>query len=227
MEVTPKIRHFLWLSLHQGLPTRVALFNRRLSPSPTCPLCLCDDETVEHVFLKCSWVEALWFGGALNYKVDRAGIPSWVLWLQAILSNLGSSANRKWFQSYVAFTCGYIWKARCDFVFNQVSINPSKVLFALSNVSRSFLHAVKDLGPHRSEAGAQDAQVTMWSPPTSPFIKINVDASWSKVSRLGFAVVARNERGCFVAVQGTLLWLFLLQRLRLCCCFGAASWVPR
>ncbi|KAM1568713.1 hypothetical protein ACFX10_033910 [Malus domestica] len=177
LEVPSKIRHFLWLTLHQGLPTRVALFKRRLSPSPTYPLFLCDDEIVKHVFLSCPWVEVLWFGGALNYKVDRAGIHSRVRWLQAVLSNLGFTANRKWFQAYVAFTCWYIWKAQCDFVFNQVSINLAKGLFALSNASGAFLHAVKDLGTHMSEVGVWEALITRWSPLTSPFIKINVDAS--------------------------------------------------
>nr|XP_008382768.2 uncharacterized protein LOC103445527 [Malus domestica] len=38
-----------------------------------------------------------------------------------------------------------------------------------------------------------------WIPPTSPFIKINVDASWSKESKMGFVgVVLRADGGSFV-----------------------------
>lgn len=94
---------------------------------------------------------AIWFGGAFSYRVDRDGIHSWVLWLHAILSsNRGSSSDRKWFQSYVTFTCWFIWKARCEFVFDQVLINPTKVLFGLSNAMGSFLHTVRDLGVSRT-----------------------------------------------------------------------------
>ncbi|KAM1267983.1 hypothetical protein ACFX2I_000338 [Malus domestica] len=115
LDVPPKIRHFLWVSLHLGLPTGKALYTRRLSPSPSCPLCRSADESVEHVFLRCPWVAAVWYGGALNYKVDVAGIDSWALWLQSVFSsNWGSSVDRQWFQAYVAFTCWFIWKARCD-----------------------------------------------------------------------------------------------------------------
>ncbi|KAM1344989.1 hypothetical protein PS2_034172 [Malus domestica] len=106
LEVPPKIRLFFWLSVHNGLPTHAALFKRRVSPSPLCPIFHCDDETIEHLFLRCSWVQAIWFGGALTYRVDGASIQSWVLWLQAVLfSNMGSNLDRTWVQSYIALTC--------------------------------------------------------------------------------------------------------------------------
>ncbi|XP_070664898.1 uncharacterized protein [Malus domestica] len=208
LAVPQKIRHFLWVSLHLGLPTGKALCTRRLSPFPSCPLCQSADETVEHVFLRCSWVAAVWFGGALNYKVDAAGIDSWARWLQTVFSsNWGSSTNRQWFQAYVSFSCWFIWKARCDFVFNQVPINPSKVIFSLSTAFGNFLLAVSSLGIARPVSVSQEEVVVRWCPPASPFVKINVDASWSKSSWMGFAgVVARQDGGRFrAAVRSSVL----------------------
>ena len=44
------------------------------------------------------------------------------------------------------------------------------------------------------------SRVVRWCPPPASFAKINVDASWSKDSRLGFAgVVIRDDLGRFVA----------------------------
>ncbi|KAM1816599.1 hypothetical protein ACFX12_000986 [Malus domestica] len=115
-------------------------------------------------------------------------------------SNRGSSVDRKWFQAYVAFTCWFIWKARCDYLFNQVSINPSKVIFSLSTAFGNYLHAVSNLGVARPVSGSREDARVRWCPPSSPFVKINVDASWSKYSRLGFVgVVARQEGGLFQA----------------------------
>lgn len=181
--VPPKIRHFLRLSLHNGLPTRVALYNKRSSPSPLYPICLCHDETVEHLFFGCPWVAAVWFGGALSYKVDCARISYWVHWLQAVFSsNLGASTDRNWFQACIVFTCWFIWKARCKFVFNQVSVNPVQVIFAISSALDSFLHAVRNLRVCQPEVGAIEDRVVRWSHRPPSFSKINVDASWSKES---------------------------------------------
>ncbi|XP_070679335.1 uncharacterized protein [Malus domestica] len=52
----------------------------------------------------------------------------------------------------------------------------------------------------RPVVGAREVPVERWSPPPSPFSKINVDVSWSNVSRLGFArVIIRDEGGRFLA----------------------------
>lgn len=144
---------------------------------------------------------AVWFGGALSYKVDCVRISSWVLWLQAVLStNIGASIDRHWFQACIVFTCWFIWKARCEFVFNQVSVNPIQVIFAISSGLDSFLHAVHDLRVCRPAVGPSEDKVVRWSPHPPSFSKINVDASWSRESHMGFArVVIRTAGGRFFA----------------------------
>ena len=145
-------------------------------------------------------MEVIWFGGALNYKGDCPGTNSWVHWLHSVLSKVGSSANKIWVQTYIAFTCWYIWKARCDFVFNQVPINPISVLSALSSALGSFLLAVEESGSGSSRVGPQTVLASRWRPLLPPFVKLNVDASWSLASRSGFAgMVARNADGSFLA----------------------------
>lgn len=93
-EVPPKIRHFLRNSLHNALATNANLFMRRSSTSPTCPICLYEDETTEHILLLCPWVQSVWFGGVLSYKINRSAISSWIRWLQAIfISTIATSAD--------------------------------------------------------------------------------------------------------------------------------------
>ncbi|XP_070660618.1 uncharacterized protein [Malus domestica] len=77
----------------------------------------------------------------------------------------------------------------------MVSINSSKVFFALANAFKDFLHAVKDFGVSRSVVGPRKAVSIRWCPPSSPFVKINMDASWSKCSRMGFAGVVVKKVG--------------------------------
>ncbi|KAB2610459.1 hypothetical protein D8674_018491 [Pyrus ussuriensis x Pyrus communis] len=77
----PKIRNFMWRALSRALATMEDLFKRRCSPSPCCPICFVQDESVEHMLLLCPWVEPIWFCGPLNYRVNRTNIsnlPAWV-----------------------------------------------------------------------------------------------------------------------------------------------------
>ena len=84
-------------------------------------------------------------GGVLSYKINRTVISLWIRWLQAIfIPTTTTSADWLWVQTNVAFTCWFIWKARCDFVFNQVRINPTKVVLAISNAVGSFLAAIRN-----------------------------------------------------------------------------------
>ncbi|KAB2626048.1 hypothetical protein D8674_017708 [Pyrus ussuriensis x Pyrus communis] len=201
LEVPPKLRHFLWLTVHNCLPTRDALFRRRSSQTSTCPICCCHDETIEHIFLSCSWVEPIRFGGALGYKVDRLSLPSWSDWIQGVFSpNLCNSGDIMWRQSYIVFTCWCIWKARCDFVFKGVPINPLKVLAAVSAAVSSFCGAKVKAGDRGRGDGRRNLQVTRWCAPAYPFVKINVDAGWSKASKMGFVgLIVRDMESKFVA----------------------------
>ncbi|KAM2075160.1 hypothetical protein ACFX1T_038088 [Malus domestica] len=203
IEVPPKIRHFLWSSLHNALATNVNLFKRRASNSPICPICLCDDESTVHIFLLCPWVKHVWFGGVLSYKVDGSAISSWFLWLQAIFSsNFGAPDDGMWVRSCVAFTCWFIWKARCDFVFNHEKIIPSRVVLAISSAMDSFLAAGRspEVCGLRDGVGQASIPVVCWTPPDPPFSKINVDASWCRMSLVGFVgVVVKGAEGQFIA----------------------------
>ncbi|KAM1344990.1 hypothetical protein FF1_034400 [Malus domestica] len=85
----------------------------------------------------------------------------------------------------------------------------------------------------RPMLGAREVPVERWSPPPSPFSKINVDASWSKVSRLGFAgVIIKDEGGRFLAAArypllapnaATVKALALIRRCELGISMGVSS----
>lgn len=114
------------------LAIMATLFRRRSAPSPMCPLCKSHEETIEHLFLLCPWVEPVWFGGLLNYRVNRNQITTWVNWITALINSFrNSKADLERMLSYVAFTCWQIWKARCSFLFQQHPIIPRQVLAAI------------------------------------------------------------------------------------------------
>ena len=171
-------------------------------PLPPSALSVCSRmKPLEHLFLLCTWVRLIWFGSALSYKVDGEGLSSWARWCQDLFSpNFGSASSRHWVQTYIAFTCWFIWKARCDCVFNKVPLNPVSVLLKMSATLDSFLKARTVVALSEVARHASALLVSSCCAPSAPFYKINVDASWSKFTLRGYAgVIVRAAEGRFVA----------------------------
>lgn len=55
LEARPKIRCFIWKTLHATIATMVNLFKRQSSPSSLCPLCNSHEESIEHLFHVRGW----------------------------------------------------------------------------------------------------------------------------------------------------------------------------
>ncbi|XP_068319813.1 uncharacterized protein [Pyrus communis] len=177
------------------------LYQRRSSPSPLCPICKSHDETVEHLFLLCLWVEVIWFRGSLNLRINRTEITTWANWLLQIYDSAkGSKEVRNNLFSYIAFTCWHIWKSRCNFQFNQQQIHPRQVIMASSLSATTFnaVRVVHSISPMPRLSEPIDGG--RWFPLSPDFVKINVDASWGPSDGQGFmGVVARDEDGMFLA----------------------------
>lgn len=108
--------------------------------------------------------------------------------------------------SYVAFTCLHIWKAHCNFLFNQSSLNPTQLLMVIRTASGMFFAANGVPAPVVTNLSPPVGLEVRWSPPSFPFLKVNVDASCSLSSSIGYVrVVIREARGrCVATVRVTL-----------------------
>ncbi|CAN6543682.1 unnamed protein product [Malus baccata var. baccata] len=203
LKVPPKIRTFMWKTLHEALATMKNLYIRRSFPSPICPLCNSQDESIEHLFLFCPWVEVVWFGGMLNLRPIRQHVSSWASWLvQMGAAENGSAEVRINRISYIAFTCWHIWKSRCEFQFNNQAIYPSRVVAAVSRSVTAYQESTFRQSSPSLLIQSSLGDGVQWSPPNQGVIKINVDASWEARTGEGFTgVVARDEHGRFVAAS--------------------------
>ena len=54
-DVTTKVKFFLWACNSEAIPTKRALWARKCNPSPLCPVCDVEVETIEHMLVLCLW----------------------------------------------------------------------------------------------------------------------------------------------------------------------------
>lgn len=53
LDTLPKIKHFIWLCLHHGVPVRQILNTRGISCNTCFLLCQCQDESIIHLLRDC------------------------------------------------------------------------------------------------------------------------------------------------------------------------------
>lgn len=107
-------------------------FKRRCSPSLICPLCNEHEESVKHVFLFCPWTIWVWFGGPLNYRVDRMVVTTLDAWILLVSKECPDNLDdKKFLLTIVAFTCWNIWKDRCKTIFNRKPSSPIQTINAV------------------------------------------------------------------------------------------------
>ncbi|KAI5320563.1 hypothetical protein L3X38_040271 [Prunus dulcis] len=136
----PKIRHFLWRTVANALPTKLNLFRRKIAPDPLCPLC-------EEVDLQKFTTIACWLNGVFDYQ-------RW------------SKNERDWALSLIGFITREIWKSRCKAVFKGGAPEPIGLLARADRAAKEFLDAnILPLHHHPSLPTLDSDSV--WFPPPS------------------------------------------------------------
>ena len=93
------------------------------------PLCLNEDESLEHIFLLCPMARAVWFGSDISLRIDGLRISSIREWIREQLSKPELHQSKAlWF--YEQFVCilWCIWLYRNEVVFNNQNLKPLKVI---------------------------------------------------------------------------------------------------
>ncbi|KAF7839895.1 TMV resistance protein N-like [Senna tora] len=67
----------------QGKP----FFKRKCSPSPLCPLCKVEVETLEHVLFYCDWASAVWICSSIFDEINLTDIRKVDLWCLDLLGS--------------------------------------------------------------------------------------------------------------------------------------------
>lgn len=111
LQVPGKIKHFLYRAVNNTLPCKRNLIRRGITMHDGCLSCQeMSPESLDHVFLQCSWVQRFWFA-ALGFR--SLAVPSFRGWISSMLA-----AGDTELVQYVAVLAWAIWKRRNNLLFN-------------------------------------------------------------------------------------------------------------
>lgn len=191
----PKVRHFIWRIVRNWLASKENLFRKQCSPTPMCPICEKEVETIEHILFRCSWAVAVWFGSGLSYWVQEQWTETTDKWVEEVLcGRLGKEAGPE-VVGLLFQTCWAIWKTRNDSIFNAVLPSPESTMIMAHHGNSDYLQAVFKL-PKESGTISQPSRDGKWIPPPDSVIKFNCDGAYSSSrSKAAFGFLARDSGG--------------------------------
>ena len=122
-----KICLFLWKLLHDGLLTRMELIRRQIIVIPKGVMCDQEDETLDHLFLKCHFARALWF--ALPWNFCSNAIPSIRQWLITTLEKYkASNGQDDNVLTNISATLWVIWTYRNKVMFENETVDVQQAI---------------------------------------------------------------------------------------------------
>lgn len=196
-KVSQKIKMFMWKLCLNILPVKENLRKKRVDPNGICPICLIEQETMEHTFLLCSWTRPVRFGSQVQSIPDRGNVSNIVVWLEDNISKLQDNPDFTQFGLISIFSILWqIWKSRNSYVFEN------KIICPFGTLTQANL-AISDYNNYQQDNTSSDRMSLRpnlarsgWRPPLEENLKVNVDASSNNQTRCAFSgIIIRNYLG--------------------------------
>ncbi|KAH9294882.1 hypothetical protein KI387_038470 [Taxus chinensis] len=134
--IEPKVAHFLWCILHQGLPVGKCLILMG-APPLRCPFCN-HIETLLHLFWFCPHAQSAW---RWIHTLFQPFLPTFFTWKMVLLGDSAFVPAKFYniWHSFRATILYHIWKTRNSAIFNKETVDRTFVisnkLVVISNVS--------------------------------------------------------------------------------------------
>ncbi|XP_028073760.1 uncharacterized protein LOC114276169 [Camellia sinensis] len=140
-------------------------------------------EIVEHMLFDCEWTKAVWFGSMLNFLMEHGAITNVAQWTTQWGDDGMFKESGKEILSKTALIGWYIWKARNDFTFNFVPVNPYDTLQKIHH----WWNECNLQGGEKNTVASADSsreyrEGSGWTPSQVGNFKVNCDASFNRSS---------------------------------------------
>lgn len=142
LKIPSKILIFGWRVLLNRLPTKDHLFKKRIISSASdilCVLCLDEEESLDHLFLRCVVSKKIWRGIFVWFGMDEVSFANYI-----DAFNFHYDVFHKFFSSSKATTiwlatCRSIWLGRIIILFRSFVINVDEIVVSYKLLSWNWL----------------------------------------------------------------------------------------
>jgi len=154
LQTAPKIKLFLWKAFHGALPVGDQLRARQIAVEGKCKNCG-QPESIDHLFLHCSFAKQVWASAPVWPSVDYSGNID----LRDEWSNLCSKKNLPptglATGALAPWILWQLWKARNNLVFNDRTSSVAEILSKATATAREW--ASSQMTPTEQPRGIQGA----------------------------------------------------------------------
>ncbi|XP_057249396.1 uncharacterized protein LOC130590838 [Beta vulgaris subsp. vulgaris] len=186
VEVSPKVRLFLWRLCTGTLPTRALLHYRHMLEHNCCSWCG-EEETVSHALFLCPRVTDLWSESGCEQLIDGVAQKS----MQEVVASWATSAEK--LHRRAMLLAWHIWMERNAKVFNNAHTANPILLARVQRAIEEHDKYAKRIYGLQSRGGVESAKI--WKAPLRGVVKLNCDASLACEGWVGLGVVARDSDG--------------------------------
>ncbi|XP_012840390.1 PREDICTED: uncharacterized protein LOC105960728 [Erythranthe guttata] len=185
LEYPPKVRHFVWRATSDILPTRAALFRRKIAHEARCFRCGHANESSIHMVQVCCGMEKVWQAAAFLLETLATTTSSWN-WFEY----LSRSLPDYYFRLAIIITWK-VWSNRNCVLHGDAATHQENIIEWGTRYLDEFLsHQMPKTSLNRAQYSSA------WSPPPVGYLKLNVDAALpAGQPHYTVSMVARNEEG--------------------------------
>ncbi|KAI8563661.1 hypothetical protein RHMOL_Rhmol03G0126400 [Rhododendron molle] len=196
-KIPEKFKTFIWLILHNSLPTNQLRVRRGIDTSELCPRCFTYSESISHLFRECTKAKEIWSTIPSSHLMRgsvETPVQEWVSHNLRCNKSLENGYDISWHILFVT-SLWQIWKDRNKKSFDNIE-TPSWV--SVRNImaySKEIVEAFKS----PLIMGSQQTCLIYWVNPSAGNVKLNTDGCWYEMNgRGGFGGLFRDQNGDWI-----------------------------
>lgn len=180
MKIAPKLQHFMWRVLSEAIPVGTILMRRGITTNAQCKRCCQDNESIEHLFFTCPYVQALW-RGIQNLHRDICNPSSS---LQNRFQAIIECYNNHWLsdleRQLPIWILWRIWKSRNILVYQQRGSSWHQDLVKAVTEAKEWVTITSNgsLEQNLQRPQRVDNHHSCWLKPEEGYIKCNYDCNY-------------------------------------------------